>query len=563
MLTWTQHYTPVDGSILLSVLVAAVPVAVLLGLLALGRVQAHVAALTGLVASVAIAILVYGMPVQLALAAAAHGAAFGLLPIGWIILGAIFVYDVTVKSGDFEVLRHSITQVADDRRMQLLLIGFSFGAFLEGAAGFGTPVAIAGAMLIGLGFRPLLAAILALIGNTAPVAFAGLGLPILSLAKVTGLSDFDLGAMCGRQLAIFPLLLPFWMVWLMVGRKKTFEVWPACLTCGLSYSLTQFVMSNYVGPSLVSIVSAIVSLLATIVLLKFWQPPTAWHFAHESAEARAAAAQARPHHSQHQVLKAWSPWMLLAVLVLIWGYPPVKLFLEGGSQGHENFLHGITVIKMPVPVLDLAVIRMPPVVAQPTTERAVFVLNWLTATGTTLLLTGILSGWILGLSRGEILKVLWGTVVRIRLSLLTICAMLALGFSMRYAGIDATLGLAFASTGVLFPFFSPLLGWLGVAITGSDTSSNVLFGGLQKISAEKLGFSPVMACAANSSGGVMGKMIAAQSLVVASVATGLQGQEGLVLRGVFWHSLALAVLMGAVVFLQVYVFPWMLVTAAK
>jgi lactate permease len=558
MLTWSQVYTPVSGSLILSALVAALPVVVLLGLLAFAHVKAHWAAILGLATSLTIAIVVYGMPSKLAIAAAANGAAFGLLPIGWIILNAIFLYDISVKSGDFEVVKHRIATLASDRRIQLLLIGFSFGAFIEGAAGFGTPVAICGAMLIGLGFRPLQAAGLALLGNTAPVAYGALGTPIITLAKISGLPELSLSAMAGRQLPFFSVIVPFWLVWAMAGRKATREVWPACLTTGVSFGITQFLVSNYFGPTLVDIAGSLVSMLALVVLLKFWQPKTIWSFEHESEAERAAEAAARPEHAPGTAFKAFLPWILLMVFVFAWGYPKFKDVLNGGAKGHENFLNGISKIDVPVPALDKAVVRTPPVVKKDTPEAAVYTFNWLSATGTSLLLTGIVSGLLLGFSLVELLKLYWRTLIRVRASLLTIAAMLALGFTTRYGGLDATMGLAFAATGVLFPFFSPLLGWLGVALTGSDTSSNVLFGSLQRISAERLGLNPILACAANSSGGVMGKMIDAQSIVVAGVATGQQGNEGEILRYVFWHSIALACLVGVLVFLQAYVFPGMI-----
>jgi lactate permease len=554
-MTFTQVYSPVLGNLLLSALVAALPVVVLLGLLVFAHVRAHWAALLGLAASLTIAIVIYGMPAQLALSAAAMGAAFGLLPIGWIILAAIFVYDITVKSGDFEVMKHTIAGIASDRRIQLLLVGFSFGAFIEGASGFGTPVAICGAMLIGLGFRPLQAAGLALIGNTAPVAYGALGTPIITLAKVTGLPENLLSAMAGRQLPVFSLIIPFWLVWAMAGRRAMREVWPACLTAGLSFGITQFLVSNFFGPTLVDIVGSLVSMGSLFVLLKFWQPKTTWSFEHESEDARAAEAAARPVHAPGTAFKAFLPWIILMIFVFAWGYPSFKTYLNGGAKEHENFLHGISSIDIPVPGLDKAVVKAPPVVKKETPEAAVYTFNWLSATGTSLLLTGIVSGLVLGFSLGELAAIFWGTLKRVRLSLLTIAAMLALGFTTRYAGLDATMGLAFAATGALFPFFSPLLGWLGVALTGSDTSSNVLFGNLQRISAEKLGLSPILACASNSTGGVMGKMIDAQSIVVAGVATGQQGREGEILRYVFWHSVALACLVGVLVLLQAYVFP--------
>jgi lactate permease len=540
-MNWTQIYNPL-GNLLLSALVASLPVVVLLGLLAFFHVKAHVAAVIGLLSALAVALLVYGMPAPLALAAAANGAAFGLFPIGWIVLAAIFVYDITVETGKFEVVKQTIAGLADDRRLQALLIAFSFGAFIEGAAGFGTPVAISAAMLIGLGFKPLPAAGIALIGNTAPVAYGALGTPIIALAKVTGLPLETLSAMVGRQLPFFSVIVPFWLVWAMAGWKGMKEVWPACLTSGLSFAVVQFLVSNYHGPWVVDIAGAIVSILALVVLLKFWRPKKVWRFSDEGQHEAAGAAQAHP--PRREAVIAWMPWVVLSILVFLWGLPQFKAFLNG-----------ISIINIPVPLLNNAVLRAPPVVAAPKAEEAVFAFNWLSATGTALLLAGIISGLLLKLSPARMARIFWGTFKRARLSLITIAAMLALGFTTRYGGLDATMGLAFASTGFLFPFFSPLLGWLGVALTGSDTSSNVLFGNLQQITAEQLGISPVLAAAANSSGGVMGKMIDAQSIVVASMATGQHGSEGTILRYVFFHSVALAVLVGLLVFAQAYLFP--------
>lgn len=537
---WTQHYDPL-GTLALSALAAAVPVVVLLGLLALAHVRAHLAALAGLGAALLVAVLAYRMPAPLALAAAATGAAYGLFPIGWIVLSAIFVYDITVETGKFDVVKQTIAGLAADRRIQALLIAFSFGAFIEGAAGFGTPVAISAAMLIGLGFRPLLAATVALIGNTAPVAFGALGTPIIALARVTGIPLEQLSAMTGRQLPLFSLIVPFWLVWVMAGRAGALEVWPACLAAGASFAVVQFAVSNYHGPWLVDIAGALASIGALVLLLRVWQPRQVWRFAHERA-APAAAPPAAP--TRAAAWGAWLPWLVLSALVFLWGLPPVKAALNAVSEP-----------RWAVPLLDGAVRRAPPVVAEPRAEEAVFVLNWLSATGTALFLAAVISGLLLGLGPGRLLRIFGRTVGRVRLSLLTISAMLALGFTTRYAGLDATMGLAFASTGFLFPFFSPLLGWLGVALTGSDTSSNVLFGNLQQITAEQVGISPVLAAASNSSGGVMGKMIDAQSIVVAGVATGQRGGEGAILRAVFWHSVALAVLVGVLVMLQAYVFP--------
>jgi lactate permease len=535
--------------------VAALPVIVLLGLLAFGHVRAHLAAVAGLGAALLVAILVYGMPVKLALAAAGNGAAYGLFPVGWIVLSAIFVYDITVLTGKFEVVKQTIAGLASDRRIQALLIGFSFGAFIEGAAGFGTPVAICAAMLIGLGFTPLAAAGLSLIGNTAPVAFGALGTPVIALAGVTGLPMQDLSAMVGRQLPLFSVIVPFWLAWAMAGRRGAKEVWPACLVSGLTFAIPQYVISNFYGPSLVDIASSLVSIACLVLLLRFWQPRSIWRFQEEGAadlgngpiatsKKTDPAAKFEAHPTSKEAWIAWSPWIILSLLVFLWGLPQFK-----------NYLNSLSIVRVPVPYLDKAVLRTPPVVPSPKAEEAVFTLNWLSATGTGLLLSGIISGLLLGIKPGKLLRTYIGTLLRVRLSLLTIAAMMALGFTTRYGGLDASMGLAFASTGFLFPFFSPMLGWLGVALTGSDTSSNVLFGNLQQISAQQLGISPVLAAASNSSGGVMGKMIDAQSIVVAGVATRQQGSEGEILRYVFFHSFVLAALVGVLVMLQAYVFP--------
>jgi lactate permease len=544
-MTWTQVYDPL-GNIYLSALVAAIPVVILLGSLAFFHVKAHVAALLGLVAALAVALLLYRMPPSAAVAAAVNGALFGLLPIGWIVLNAIFVYDISVSTGQFEIVKETIASLASDRRVQVLLIGFSFGAFIEGAAGFGTPVAIAAAMLIGLGFKPLAAASLSLIGNTAPVAFGALGAPVITLANVTGLPEHLLAATVGRQLPFFSLIIPFWLIWAMAGFAGMVEVWPACLVAGLFFAIPQFLTSNFIGAALVDIIAAGVSILALYLLLKVWQPKRIFRFEGERAEPKTAVT-----HSTRERWRAWMPWIILSAMVFIWGTNQTKRFLNtvGG---------GIFAPSFQIPFLHNIVLKAPPLSPQPHPEAAVYVLNYMSATGTALLLAGIISGLLLGLSFGKLVSIYLNTLKRVRYSLLTIAAMLALGFTTRYAGSDATMGLAFANTGRLFPFFSALLGWLGVALTGSDTSSNVLFGNLQKVSAQQLGLNPILTAAANSSGGVMGKMIDAQSIVVAGVATGQQGEEGTILRSVFFHSLALAVLVGILVFLQAYVFPGMI-----
>ncbi|WP_437205606.1 L-lactate permease [Planctomicrobium sp. SH664] len=566
MSPWTQVYTPVADHVLLSALVASLPVVVLLGLLAFFELKAHLAALIGLATALIVAIGIYGMPARLAGLAAIHGALYGLLPIGWIVLNAIFLYDVSVQTGGFEIVKNSIAGLSADRRIQALLIAFSFGAFIEGAAGFGTPVAISAAMLVGLGFRPLQASVLALIGNTAPVAYGALGTPLIALAAVTGLPLEPLSAAAGRILPLFSLMVPFWIVAVMTGRRGIREVWPACLVSGCSFALMQFLVSNYHGPWLVDIVSALVSMLASIVLLRFWQPKTVWL---EEGATPLAAVSEQPALSRGAVARAWLPWVVMSVLVFLWGIPTVKKSLNEFSWGVPSLLRAAGVeeketpgwlnrvshLEVPIPLLHQGIVRVPPVVDHPLPENAVFNINWLSATGTSLLLAAVLSGLLLRMSVREIAGTFATTLWRVRYSLLTISAMLALGFTTKAAGLDATMGLAFASTGVLFPLFSALLGWLGVALTGSDTSSNVLFGGLQKITAQQLGLNPILTAAANTTGGVMGKMIDAQSLVVASVATRQEGEEGTILRAVFWHSLTLAVLVGLVILLYARVLP--------
>ncbi|MEO7598111.1 MAG: L-lactate permease [Opitutus sp.] len=545
-MNWSQNYSPLDG-IGWSALVAALPVVTLLGLLAFWHVRAQIAALAGLLMALAVAIAVYHMPATLALAAAGYGAAFGLFPIGWIILNAIFIYNLTVETGQFAVLQKQVATLSGDRRIQALLIAFSFGAFIEGAAGFGAPVAISGALLIGLGFRPLEAAKLALIGNTAPVAFGALGTPLLTLAKITDLDLQLLSSMVGRQLPLFSLLVPFWLVAAQSGWRGMLAVWPACLVAGASFGLSQFLVSNFVGPMLVDIISALVSMGSLVLLMRFWQPKDTQK---NAGAARPVPVSGAPHTGPGW--KAWLPWIFLSVFVFMWGLPVVKSTLNGWFSP-----------ALQMPLLHKAVLRVPPVVAQPEAEAAIFSFNALSATGTALLFAGLLAGLVLGLKPGRLLGLYGRTIWKVRVSLITIALMLALGFTTRYSGTDTTMGLLMAGTGWWFPFFSPLIGWLGVALTGSDTSSNVLFGNLQKVSAEQLGLSPVLLAAANSSGGVMGKMIDAQSIVVASVATGGHPDSpdaGTILRSVFWHSVALALLVGGLVMLQAYVWPWMIPT---
>ena len=548
-MTWSQEYNPLRHATA-STVVAALPVAALLGGIALGRMRIHQAALLGLTVALAVAVGVYGMPPRLAAAATAYGAAYGLFPIGWIILNLMFLYQLTVEKGHFAILRGSLATLAPDPRVQVILIAFSLGAFFEGAAGFGTPVAVTAAILIQLGFRPLLASGLSLIANTAPVAFGGLGSPIIALSKVTGISELTLSAMIGRQLPFFSLIIPFWVVGALAGFRGMWEVWPAALTAGLAFAIPQYLVANFHGPWLVDIISAMCSLLAVAVLLRYWRPQGQWKMAAADQIAVPASASSE-RYSGRQIFQAWLPWLLLTACLFVWGLPDVKAWLNGWTPKD-----------WPVPGLHGAVLRGPPI-APPSGagvaesgEPARFVRNWLSATGSGILFSALLAGGVMGLRPGRMLRLYGETLVKVRFSLLTIAAMLALGYVTRFSGTDATLGLALAKTGRLYPFFGTLLGWLGVALTGSDTASNVLFGSLQKITAGQLGISPTLMAAANSSGGVMGKMVDAQSIVVASTATQSYGEEGRILRFVLLHSLILAALMGLLVFLQAYVWPF-------
>jgi lactate permease len=562
---WTQDYDPL-GNAFVSTAIAATPVVVLLGAIAWLEIRIHRAALLGLGVALAVALFAYRMPADLALATAAYGAAYGLFPIGWIILNLIFLYTLTVKKGLFAVLRQSLAHLAPDPRVQVILIAFSFGAFFEGAAGFGTPVAVTAAILMQLGFKPLQAAGLSLIANTAPVAYGALGTPIIALNTVMGGDDamlLKLSAMAGRQLPFFSLIVPFWVVWALAGWRGMLGVWPAALTAGVAFALPQFLVSNFHGPWLVDIVAAICSMAAVVALLKIWQPNDGWRPA-EARDTAVGAPAALPGGEDPRepaataarapaalVRRAWMPWILLSVLVFLWGVPAVKKRLDALSAPQFE-----------VPRLHHRIVRTHPVVPLPTPEKptapeaAVFRLNWLSATGTGILASAILAGLTMGFRPRGLASAYVETLWKVRFSLITIAGMLALGYVTKYSGTDATLGLALARTGAFYPFFGTLLGWLGVALTGSDTASNVLFGSLQKITAEQTGVSPILMGAANSSGGVMGKMVDAQSIVVASTATNWYGHEGSILRYVFFHSIALAALVGVLVSLQAYVPPF-------
>jgi len=526
---WTQSYDPL-GHWWLSTVLAAAPVAVLLGLLALLRVKAHLAALAGLATALLIAIAVFHMPARLAFTAAAFGAGYGLFPICWIILPVIFLYQLTMKAGRFQALQQSLTNITPDSRLQLLLIAFALGAFFEGASGFGTPVAVCGAILISLGFRPIQAAGLSLLANTAPVAFGSLGIPTLALHAVTGIDLLALTKMTALLLVPFCFMVPFWLIWAFAGFRAMLEVWPAIFVAAFTFTAAQYLLAAYSGPWLVDIVASTSTILALILFLRIWKPRRVLNALGEDITRQPRLQHA---HSAAVTFNAWLPWIVLSAVVFAWGIPQF-------SQAIDSH----TTLKFAVAGLHNVVQRVPPVVAKPLYEPAVFNFNWLAATGTGSLVAALLAGLLMGLEPKTLAATFLKTLVSIRFTVATIAAMLALGYTSRYCGMDATLGLAFARTGVLYPFFGTLIGWLGTASTGSDTSANVLFGNLQQTTARQLGISPVLMAAANSTGGVMGKMIAAPSIVVASTATESYGQEGTILRYVFLHSLALVSLLG-------------------
>src|SRR5215472_11627914 len=575
-MTWTQSYHPF-GHWWLSTLCAALPIIVLFVLLAGLRVRPHLAALAGVATAIVVATTAFHMPVSLASASFLYGVSFGMLKIVWIVVAAVFLYDVSVAAGKFQIMQRSIAGITSDQRLQVLLVAFCFGAFIEGAAGFGAPVAIAGAFMIGLGFKPFHAAALNLIANTAPVAWGAIGVPVHTLAAVTGLNESDLSAMVGRILPITAVIVPFWLVRSMVGWAETFEVLPAILVVGISFAGVQFFWSNFMDSNLVDITAGIASLLVALVFLRFWKPKRVWRFAEEREPAIAANSTVRPaaplepivadqmdkewdvrqlqqsqpvqSHTVGQIAKAWLPFAILSVFVLLWGLPSVKNAM--GRVTTPSFKNG----GWEVPYLHKAVYRAQPVVAKPTAENAKFDFNWLTATGTGCFFAAIFSGLILGVRPGRLVRIFGHTLYRMRHAIVAMTFMLGLGYVTRYSGMDAVLGLAFTRTGWFFPFFGTYIGWLGVALTGSDTSSNALFGGLQRITAEQLNLSPILMCATNSAGGVMGKMVDAQSICVATAATNQVGNEGIIFRYVFWHSVSLAAIVGVIVMLYAYVFP--------
>ena len=551
-MTWTQVYDPL-GHWWLSALVAALPIIVLFTLLAGLRVKPHWSALAGAATAILVAMWVFHMPARLAGESFLYGVATGLMNIVWIVVAAVYLYDISVSTGDFEIMKASVGGISSDRRLQLLLVAFCFGAFIEGCAGFGSPVAIAGAFMIGLGFKPFHAAALNLIANTAPVAWGAIGTPVHMLAAVTALPEADMNAMIGRILPLTAIIVPFWLVRAMVGWKETFEVLPAILVVGISFASMQFFWSNHMDSNLVDITAGLFSLLCTVLFLLFWKPKRIWRFA-EDPETGAASTESGRHYTKGQIFKAWVPFLILSLFVFLWGYKPVKDWMnvhttpswvtaEGKPNGGWNT------------PLHRMISRDKPVVPKPTPEGAKFPFIWLSATGTGCFLAAIVGGTIRGVRPIKLVQLFGHTLFRMRFAVLAISGMLGLGFVTRYSGTDAVLGLAFTHTGWFFPFFGTFLGWLGVALTGSDTSSNALFGSLQRITAEQLHLDPILMTSANSAGGVMGKMVDAQSICVATAATNQLGNEGIIFRFVFWHSIALGAIVGIIVMVYAYVLP--------
>jgi lactate permease len=544
MQVWTQNYNPL-GNAALSTAVAALPVTLLFYLLAVRKMHAHWASVWSFVSALVIAVAVFGMPAPMVAASVGHGFVYAVIRIAWTLLAAVFVYEITVESGHFETIKSSIGAITDDRRLQMVLVAFAFGAVMEGAGGGGAPVAICGAMMVGLGFPPFQSAVLCLIANTAPVAFGGMGNPIRTLVAVTALPEPDLSATVARILAPMSLILPFWLVRSMVSWGETMRVWPGLLATGLVFGAIKLFWATYIDGTLVDIMAGMVTLLVCAIFFKVWKPKPIWRYPNEAATQKA-------HKSSHaEVLHAWSPFLLIAVFVVVWGLPACKKMLNTTS------------LQVEVPGLHNLVLRTPPVVGKEHTEPAVMDVAWLSAVGTATFIAGLIAGPLLGLTLRRTLKVFGKTVHRLRFSFVAIFCMICLGYVTRYSGMDAVMGLALTHTGWWYPLFGTLIGWMGVALTGTDAGSNALFGSLQVITANGLGLSPVLMAAANSAGGVMGKMIDAQSLIVGCVACGIEGQEGNLFRAVIKHSIALAVLVGLTVMLIAYVFPWLVTSGHK
>jgi L-lactate transport len=558
MQSWTQVYAPLADSLWLSALVAAIPIIFFFVALAVWRMKGYIAALITVALAIAVAVILYQMPVSMALAATGYGFLYGLWPISWIIVAAVFLYKLTVKTGQFDVIRSSVLTITGDQRLQMVLVGFCFGAFLEGAAGFGAPVAITAALLVGLGFNPLYAAGLCLIANTAPVAFGALGIPITVAGKVTGTDPFLIGQMAGRQLPLLSLFVPFWLVFIMDGWRGVRETWPAIFVAGLAFAVTQYFTSNFWAYELPDITSALVSLVVLSLFLRYvWQPKHAFSFQGAGTGTTPSASLPRSQFSMGQILKAWSPFIVLTVMVTIWTLPAFKgLFAKGAPLEAWVF-------SFHIPGLDKLVMKSVPIVKALTPYDAVYKLDVLSATGTSILLAAVISAMILGVNIKTFFATLWETLVELSTPIFTIGLVLGFAFIANYSGVSSTLGLAFAATGALFPFFSPFLGWLGVFLTGSDTSSNALFANLQQVTAQQIGVNPILTIAANTTGGVTGKMISPQSIAVACAAAGLVGKESDLFRFTLKHSLFFAVIIGVITYVQAYYLQWMVPVALQ
>lgn len=542
-----QNYVPV-GNLWLSALIAAIPIIFFFLALTLLRLKGHVAGTITVILSFLIAVFVYGMPIGPAISSAIYGFFYGLWPIAWIIVGAVFLYKISVVTGDFNIVRHSILGITEDQRLQLILVGFAFGAFLEGAAGFGAPVAITAALLAGLGFRPLYAAGLCLIANTAPVAFGAMGIPIIVAGQVSNIDPFLLSQMAGRQLPFLSVFVPFMLVIIMDGWRGVRETWPAVLVGGGTFAIVQFLTSNYFGPELPDITAAIATLVVLPLFLRLWQPKRIFRF----DESEAAPKEEIPHYSTGEIIKAWSPFIILTIFVMVWSIAPFKkLFAKGGAL--ESW-----VLSFDVSFLNNIIVKTAPIVATDAKISAVYKFDWFSATGTAIILAAVVSTFVLKMRPARAIGVFGMTLKELALPIYSIGIVLAFAFIANYSGLSSTLALALSQTGKSFTFFSPFLGWLGVFVTGSDTSSNALFGALQATTAHQIGVSDVLLVAVNSTGGVTGKMISPQSIAIACAAVGLVGKESDLFRYTVKYSLGLCAIAGIMTTLQGYVLPWMI-----
>jgi lactate permease len=551
---WQHNYEPVGGSLAMSALVAVIPILVLFYMLGVRRKPAWMAASSALGSALLVALIAYGMPVRLALTSAVYGAAFGIFPIAWIVFSSILLYRLAVDTGKFEVIKDSVGGLTNDRRLQAMFIAFSFGAFIEGAAGFGAPVAVSGAMLAGLGFSPFYAAGICLLANTAPVAFGSIGIPVTTLANVTGMPVMPLSAMVGRLCAMISVVIPGYLIVVMTGPKKALEVLPAIIACGVSFAGVQFYVSNYMGPELTDILSSLSCIAVMVLVLKLWKPKNILRL-----EDDKPVSITPKRHTAGELISAWSPYLLLVAFVLVWGEPDVKLAINRWTDSllpavvpqSPTVLNGIT-----VPGLHNMITRIPPVTAQPAPYAAVYELNWLSAAGSACFLAAVVTAIVLRVRPAQFGSIYKATFKQLAVPMLTIATMLALAQLMNYSGMTSTLGLALATTGIAFPFFSAVLGWIGVFLTGSDTSANALFGNLQVVTANALGMNPVLTASVNSAAGVMGKMISLQSIAVAVAATGMtSADESRLFRFTIKHSVLLMVAMGIISMLFAYVFP--------